>query len=277
MFTLWVKGDLRPVQKVDLTLPTTVPTRSNECLGETTLGRDMDSAGIGDDDWSELQRNLEASIPVYDRVNRFGTLGFDQRWRRGVRALIPPTSKVLEVGCGPGTFAEAIEGCEVTCLDPIPAMLDAARARVNGARTARGEEEATFIEATAEDMPFEQDAFDVVCCLFSFRDFHDKPKGLAEILRVLKPGGQLIILDAAKLNFVHGWFGWLWMKLWMGTYARVVCGKRDHPWRWLAKTYAGFGTSRQYRNMLAETGFTEVRSRLLFPGMATRWTASKHN
>ena len=144
MFTLWVKGDLRPVQKVDLTLPTPAPTRSNECLGEAALGRDVDSASIGDDDWAELQRNLKASLPVYDRVNRFGTLGFDQRWRRGVRALIPPSSKVLEVGCGPGTFAEAIEGCEVTCLDPIPAMLDAARARVNSARAARGHQFSGF-------------------------------------------------------------------------------------------------------------------------------------
>ena len=84
----------------------------------------MDSEHIGDSDWSELQANLEATIPVYDRINRFATLGQDQRWRKGVRAQIPAGSTVLEVGCGPGTFAERIVACEVTCLDPIPAMLD---------------------------------------------------------------------------------------------------------------------------------------------------------
>ena len=62
----------------------------------------MDSEHIGDSDWSELQANLEATIPVYDRINRFATLGQDQRWRKGVRAQIPAGSTVLEVGCGPG-------------------------------------------------------------------------------------------------------------------------------------------------------------------------------
>ena len=69
----------------------------------------MDSEHIGDLEWSELQANLEAPIPVYDRINRFATLGQDQSWRKGVRALIPVNSSVLEIGCGPGTFAERIE------------------------------------------------------------------------------------------------------------------------------------------------------------------------
>jgi len=232
---------------------------------------------IGDSEWSELQANLEATIPVYDRINRFATLGQDQRWRKGVRALIPAKSSVLEIGCGPGTFAERIEGCEVTCLDPIPAMLEMARGRVNGAREARGEDEAHFVEGVAEEIPLPDNAFDVVCCLFSFRDFKDKRKGLEEMLRVLKPGGQLLICDAGKANFLHGWLGWLWMKLWVGTYARVVCKQSDHPWKWLTKTYAHFGTTRQYKKMMREVGYSPVRGRLLFPSMAVRFIAAKEN
>ncbi|HJM19431.1 MAG TPA: methyltransferase domain-containing protein, partial [Candidatus Thalassarchaeaceae archaeon] len=196
----------------------------------------MDSEHIGDPEWSELQDNLEATIPVYDRINRFATLGQDQRWRKGVRALIPANSSVLEIGCGPGTFAERIESCQVTCLDPITAMLEVARGRVNKARSKRGENDAHFVEGTAEEIPLPDNTFDVVCCLFSFRDFQNKRKGLVEMMRVLKPGGQLLICDAGKANFLHGWLGWLWMKIWVGTYARVVCKQSNHPWKWLTKT-----------------------------------------
>ncbi len=235
----------------------------------------MDSEHIPDSDWSQLQANLEVTIPVYDRINRFATLGQDQRWRKGVRAHIPAASDVLEIGCGPGTFAERIVGCNVTCLDPIPAMLRVARPRVNQARAARGESEATFVEGVAEEIPLGDDSFDVVCCLFSFRDFKDKKKGLEEIFRVLKPGGKLLICDAGKANFLHGWLGWLWMKLWVGTYARVVCKAKDHPWKWLTKTYLHYGTTRQYKKMMREVGFEPVSGRLLFPGMASRFIASK--
>jgi demethylmenaquinone methyltransferase/2-methoxy-6-polyprenyl-1,4-benzoquinol methylase len=220
----------------------------------------MDSEHIGDSDWSELQANLEATIPVYDRINRFATLGQDQRWRKGVRAQIPVGSAVLEVGCGPGTFAERIDACEVTCLDPIPAMLDVARTRVNAARAERKETAATFVAGTAEEIPLPNNSFDVVCCIFSFRDFQDKRKGLEEILRVLKPGGKLVICDAGKANFLHGC---------------LVCKQDEHPWKWLTKTYVHFGTTRQYKRMMREVGFAPVKGRLLFPGMAVRFIAEK--
>jgi len=229
----------------------------------------MDSEVIGEADWAELQRNLEATIPVYDRINRFATMGQDKRWRRMVRSRLPKQGAILEVGCGPGTFAETIPTRELTCLDPIPEMLAVAEKRVNAGR----EQPAVFVEATAEEMPFDDDSFDAICSLFSFRDWYDKRAGLSEVNRVLKPGGTLVILDAAKMNRVHGWLGWLWMKIWVGTYARIVCRQKDHPWKWLTKTYVTFGTTKTYRTMLEESGFTDVKSKVIFPGMATIWQA----
>ena len=49
----------------------------------------MDTERIGIEDWTELQRNLELTIPVYDRINRFATLGQDKRWREMVRSRLP--------------------------------------------------------------------------------------------------------------------------------------------------------------------------------------------
>ena len=232
----------------------------------------MDSEIIGEEDWSELQKNLEATIPVYDRINRFATLGQVSRWRKIVRKKLPDNGLILEVGCGPGSFAEDVEGRKLVCLDPIPEMLRIAKIRVDKKRDERGDSQAEFIQGTAEDLPFENDIFDIVCTLFSFRDWYDKRKGLSEVRRVLKPGGTLIIVDPAKINFIHGYLGHFWMRYWVGTYARVVCKQKEHPWKWLTKTYINFGTTKKYTKMMVEEGFESVSGKVIFPGMATIWT-----
>ena len=104
----------------------------------------MDAQGMGDDEWGELQRNLLATIPVYDRINRFATLGQVSRWRRIVRKMLPE-GRILEIGCGPGSFAEEVIGRDLVCLDPIPEMIEEARNRVNEARSSRGEGPAEFV------------------------------------------------------------------------------------------------------------------------------------
>ena len=235
----------------------------------------MDTEKIGAEEWSELQRNLEESIPAYDRINRFATLGQVSRWRRMVRDRLPQNGRVLEVGCGPGSFAEDVIGRDLVCLDPIPEMLRVAEARVGPKRAARGDSVVEFVEGTAEELPFEDGSFDAVCSLFSFRDWYDKRAGLSEVLRVLRPGGTLVIVDPAKMNRVHGWLGYLWMRIWVGPYARFICGMKDHPWKWLTKTYVHFGTTKTYVQMLEQTGFEEVKAKVIFPGMATIWTAKK--
>ena len=69
----------------------------------------MDAQGMEGEEWDELQRNLMATIPVYDRINRCATLGQVSRWRKMVREKLPQ-GRVLEIGCGPGSFAEDVVG-----------------------------------------------------------------------------------------------------------------------------------------------------------------------
>ena len=235
----------------------------------------MDTETIGKEDWEELQRNLEATIPVYDRVNRVATFGQVSKWRRMVRERLPEGGRILEVGCGPGSFAEDVIGYDLVCLDPIQEMLKVAEDRVNSARKSRGDDPATFIEGKAEDLPFEDSSFDAVCTLFSFRDWFDKRAGISEALRVLKPGGKFIIADPAKINRFHGFLGWLWMRTYVSMYARMIYRTGSHPWKWLTKTYVSFGTTRDYVEMISEEGFSNVRAKVVFPGMVTIWEGTK--
>jgi len=235
----------------------------------------FDASGIDEEAWTELEKQLEATIPVYDRVNRIMTLGFDKGMRRHVRNHAHKGMNILEVGCGPGSFAVDLVGMELTCLDPSAEMLKVCKKRLDEARSSRGESQATYVEAVAEDIPLPDNTFDRVFCLFSFRDFKDKRQGLSEMLRVLKPGGQLIICDAGKANWLHGIFGRIYMATFVQLVARWVTKDPNHPWKWLARTYTHYGTHGFYKSMMREVGYTDVKARLLFPGMSSRFKANK--
>ncbi len=235
-----------------------------------------DPSCIDLDAWTKLEEQLEESIPHYDKVNRLMTFGQDKVWRKNVRKHADAGMKILEVGCGPGSFAEDLIGLDVTCLDPSAEMLRVAKKRVDGARKKRGEKPAKYVEAIAESIPLPDDTFDRVFCLFSFRDFQDKKKGLEEIFRVLKPGGQLVICDAGKANWLHGLAGRIWMGTVVQIIARIVTKKKDHPWKGLARTYSHYGTNGYYRNMMKDVGFENVQGRLLLPfGMSSRFRGHK--
>ena len=124
----------------------------------------------------------------YDRMNRLMTLGLDCRWRkRAVRGL---KGEVLDVACGTGDMAVSLveRGCTVTGVDISEEMLAIARQKAPIV---------TFMIADAEHLPFPDASFDAVTCAFGVRNFVHLEQGLNEMLRVLKPGGQLVVLELA--------------------------------------------------------------------------------
>lgn len=124
----------------------------------------------------------------YDRLNRLMTLGLDCRWRkRAVRGL---KGEVLDVACGTGDMAVSLveRGCTVTGVDISEEMLSIARQKAPIV---------TFMIADAEHLPFPDASFDAVTCAFGVRNFVHLEQGLNEMLRVLKPGGQLVVLELA--------------------------------------------------------------------------------
>ena len=82
-----------------------------------------------------------------------------------------------------------------------------------------------FVEATAEQMPFEDASFDGVCSLFSFRDWYDKRAGLNEVKRVLKPG--VVIVDPAK-NESSSRLARIHVDACLGELTRYICKISDH-------------------------------------------------
>ena len=137
----------------------------------------FDPSGIDEEAWTELERQLEATIPVYDKVNKIMTLGFDKGMRKHVRSHAKPGMKVLEVGCGPGSFAVDIVGMDLTCLDPSAEMLKVCKKRVDKVRDERGESQASYVEAIAEEIPLPDNTFDRVFCLIFIQRFQRQEEG----------------------------------------------------------------------------------------------------
>ena len=138
---------------------------------------------------------------TYDRLNRVMTLGLDRRWRRRaaqeVVSVQCPEVSVLDVTCGTGDMVLELvkRGCTVTGIDLSDEMLAIAKRKTASATSHLSP--FTFHLGNAEALPFAEGEFDAVTCAFGVRNFVHLEQGLKEMLRVIKPGGTMVILELA--------------------------------------------------------------------------------
>ena len=118
------------------------------------------------------------------------------------RALARSPRKALDVGCGEGRFCRMLKphGVDVTGLDPTRALLTAARTR---------DPQGAYLEAMAERLPFGGASFDLVVSYLSLIDIPDIQAAIAEMARVLKPGGTLLIANLNSFNTACADIGWV--------------------------------------------------------------------
>jgi demethylmenaquinone methyltransferase/2-methoxy-6-polyprenyl-1,4-benzoquinol methylase len=135
--------------------------------------------------------------PTYDRYARLLSFGQDPRWRRVLvsRLDVGPENTVLDVATG--TAAVAIElvrrsGCHVVGLDQSREMLEAGRRRVEAARFG---DRIELVEGTADQLPFDDAAFDGLTFTYLLRYVDDPAATLRELARVVRPGGTIAMLE----------------------------------------------------------------------------------
>jgi demethylmenaquinone methyltransferase/2-methoxy-6-polyprenyl-1,4-benzoquinol methylase len=139
-------------------------------------------------------RELFAPLgPTYDRYARLLSFGQDPRWRRFLvsRVAAGPGETVLDVACGTGAVALELvqqKGCSVVGVDQSPEMLAEARRRVTTPRV-------RLVEASAQELPFEDASFDGLTAAYLLRYLDDLPADLGELARVLRPGSTAALLD----------------------------------------------------------------------------------
>ena len=119
------------------------------------------------------------------------------------QASARPTA-ILDVGCGTGVFAariaEALPLASICGVDLVDDMLTGGSARWHSLR-----DRALPVQGDSERLPFQDGAFDIVTCANSFHHYPHQDRAVAEMHRVLKPGGRLLLLDGCRDN-LWGWF-----------------------------------------------------------------------
>lgn len=136
----------------------------------------------------------------YDRLNHLFSLGMDKLWRRrALRWIVDPGKKqsILDVACGTGDFSIAIArkaapDSVVTGMDLSEGMLAVMEKKVAAAGLM---DKIITIHGNCEHMDFPDESFDSVTVAFGIRNFENREAGLKEMLRVLRPGGSLVILE----------------------------------------------------------------------------------
>lgn len=134
----------------------------------------------------------------YDRMNHGMSLGIDRLWRRrfvtDISRDLPSGAAVLDLACGTGDLTQALarKGYVVTGLDISSEMMEIGKSKCRDLP-----QQPQFILGSAEQIPFAETAFDAVTIAFGLRNFDHRAQCLAEIRRILKPGGRLAVLEFA--------------------------------------------------------------------------------
>jgi demethylmenaquinone methyltransferase/2-methoxy-6-polyprenyl-1,4-benzoquinol methylase len=165
----------------------------------------------------EVRAMFDRIAGVYDPLNTLMTAGLHHRWRARAADLarVGPGGRVLDVATGTGDLAIELAGRvspggEVIASDFAEGMLD--RARVKAAGAEHGTVRPRFEWADAMELPYPDDSFDAATVGFGARNFDDLARGLAQMTRVVRPGGRVVVLEIttptrAPLSLFYGlWF-----------------------------------------------------------------------
>lgn len=156
----------------------------------------------GDEQFAgEVNSMFDRISGVYDRMNRVMTAGLDQTWRERAadRVCLEAGQKALDLCCGTGDLSFVLAertgpGGQVTGADFSRPMLEIADEKAKS----RGATQVRFEWADALELPYPDEEFDAVTIAFGARNLADLDRGLAEMIRVLKPGGRLAILEITQ-------------------------------------------------------------------------------
>jgi demethylmenaquinone methyltransferase/2-methoxy-6-polyprenyl-1,4-benzoquinol methylase len=223
---------------------------------------------------AKMFNNISAN---YDFLNHFLSLGIDKLWRkRAIKILKPQSPKmILDVATGTGDFAfEAmtLNPQKVIGVDISTGMLEHGREKVRKRKLLGKIELKT---GDSENLDFQQDIFDAVTVGFGVRNFENLEKGLTEILRVMKPGATLVVLEFSRpRTFPFKQLYNFYFKFVLPKIGRIV-SKDQSAYTYLPQSVEAFPDGTEFENILKKVGYKNTTCEPLTFGVSTIYTGKK--
>ncbi|MDI9256552.1 MULTISPECIES: bifunctional demethylmenaquinone methyltransferase/2-methoxy-6-polyprenyl-1,4-benzoquinol methylase UbiE [Flavobacterium] len=214
----------------------------------------------------------------YDGLNRVISLGIDVKWRKKVIALVkaqnPKTA--LDIATGTGDLAimmaEATAAQKIIGLDLSVGMLEVGKKKILNKNLT---DKIEMVVGDSENIPYPDNHFDAITVSFGIRNFETLEKGLAEIYRVLKPGGIFVILETSvptKFPFKQGYA--FYTKFILPLIGKLF-SKDNNAYGYLSESAANFPYGETLNNILRKISFIECKAMPQTFGAATIYTATK--
>jgi demethylmenaquinone methyltransferase/2-methoxy-6-polyprenyl-1,4-benzoquinol methylase len=197
---------------------------------------------------------FDAIAQRYDLLNRIISFGADKRWRSRTVAAIGDADRVLDVATGTGDLAIAIAGARphahVVGVDPSTRMLEVGRAKVAKLGLS---DRVELREGDAQALPFEDASFDAATIAFGIRNVPDRIKGLAEMARVTRPGGRVVVLELSEpREGVVAPFARFHVHKVVPAIGAWLSGAREY--RYLAQSIEAFPPAEEFARMMTSAG-----------------------
>ena len=225
----------------------------------------------------QVKQMFDTISGSYDGLNRVISFGIDIKWRKKVVKLVGETSPttVLDIATGTGDLAIALAKTgakKVVGLDISPGMLQVGKDKVSKKDLTDTVE---MVIGDSENLAFEDNSFDAITVAFGVRNFENLEKGLAEILRVLRPGGRLAILETSvptKFPFKQGYA--FYTKFILPTIGKIFSKDRS-AYKYLSESASVFPHGTAFNNILHKIGFIGIENMPQTFGVASIYVATK--
>ena len=220
-----------------------------------------------------VRQMFDAVAPTYQLINTLASAGRDAAWRRRGVALarVERTDDVLDVACGTGDFARAFADHRPSPRSVIGADFSQGMLELAAAQTPTA---VRWCRADAQTLPLTDESVSVVSCAFGIRNFQNLSAGLAEMARVLRPGGRAIILEfSTPRSPVWKWLYRLYLLHIMPMLATLVSRDRTGAYRYLPRSVLSFASDATIVEALHEAGFASVTTDRFSAGIVTAYRA----
>ena len=214
----------------------------------------------------------------YDFMNRFLSMGIDVSWRKKAIGELrkDKPQHILDVATGTGDMAiraaKMLQPKKITGIDISAGMLEIGRKKVQAQHLAT---EINLVKGDSETILFPASTFDAVMVAFGVRNFENLEKGLSEILRVMKPGAKLVVLEFSKpkARLIRGVYHWYMGKLAPGIAKFFRQNKKAY--QYLNESSMAFPDRERFVTILQRVGYTDTAFRPLTLGICCIYIGKK--